>query len=919
MIRVREENNFQDLVKNKEIVIPIIQRDYAQGRDNSKARVVRTRLIDEWIDILQDKNLRMDFNYIYGNGDSKVFYPVDGQQRLTSLYLLHWYLAQATENTKDISEWQFNYKTRNSASEFFTFLREPDKSKDLFCILSPDANEDIKRDSIRNESWFKTKWENDPTVVSCVNFLCMLSVKLSKYESQFNSFYERLKDSTYPAVYFTCLNECDDQHAEIDAAKKYTRMNARGKRLSNFENIKAMIDDIEMKNINKLKYCCTENQDKEFDTISWAYDRTYIDCMFRNLDEKPLLEKTKEINDESENWFKLIYYVYALVNKSTDLLPFSKIKDSYEEIIYKISQERVKDDDIVEYLYMIKAVFEVLYNSKDKIVYRYDKFTIRKSIAFILFVSRLWDKSNRRDDNLCLINKWVQFKNMLNDLCFDKWKVSDESEVRGDLDISSIVIKMLDSITKTTSKSVDEYFVCNDFTRNSPFKNDYILPDIKCRIIERKIKAKLICDGASTEDRLNKAYDKDFRGGYLYYSCGFLNDWKADDWSKKATWDGEVINDYIDIISSNSLLEHLMTCREAKIIYAYSSQYNQTNKRLNDAKYIDMCNNQHIWNEDFLIWKDDEYNSLEDKKKKQMDNFKVMLDLLLEYKKSSGIYDGKLINEYASVIYSFFDSNSGYETCWLRFAVKYATGGKELLTSKLEVENGVVKIGKVPVIMKTYLVENGYPHINKVSYLKDFSKKCNYFTEDESKVPFSNAGETCKFVPDLSNSGRYQHSKKTMPGWDLSGNIVTRNMDLQYKAYLNLSRIGKDLKNNFWSIDINNGTYTIKVYEIRGISAGKLSIIISEAIIDKNTLNQAENNVKKWQNKFGEVENSPFKMGNYDCWIELWNNEYVEAFGSSFEQNGITYDKKEGQRPKKKWSEVLSVPTLTWSTSTINI
>lgn len=65
---MRREDNFQELVKNKKIIIPIIQRDYAQGRNNTKAISVRTRLIDEWIDILKDPNLRMDFNYIYGNG-----------------------------------------------------------------------------------------------------------------------------------------------------------------------------------------------------------------------------------------------------------------------------------------------------------------------------------------------------------------------------------------------------------------------------------------------------------------------------------------------------------------------------------------------------------------------------------------------------------------------------------------------------------------------------------------------------------------------------------------------------------------------------------------------------------------------------------------------------------------------------------
>ncbi|MBP7509367.1 MAG: hypothetical protein KA807_16260 [Prolixibacteraceae bacterium] len=49
-------------------------------------------------------------------------------------------------------------------------------------------------------------------------------------------------------------------------------------------------------------------------------------------------EKTKAINDESEKWFRLIYYVYALANGReipSDLIQNSEIanNESYEDII----------------------------------------------------------------------------------------------------------------------------------------------------------------------------------------------------------------------------------------------------------------------------------------------------------------------------------------------------------------------------------------------------------------------------------------------------------------------------------------------------------------------------------------------------------------------------------------------------------
>jgi hypothetical protein len=920
---MRREDNFQELVKNKKIIIPIIQRDYAQGRNNTKAISVRTRLIDEWIDILQDSNLRMDFNYIYGNETGDIFYPVDGQQRLTSLYLLHWYLAMATDNTDEIDKWQFDYKTRNSASEFFAFLHDAEKSAKLFKILHSENKEDVKQADIRNDSWFKTKWENDPTVVSCVNFLCMLSGKLSEHKDQFGSFWERLNDTSCPAVYFTCLNECDDEYAEIDAAKKYTRMNARGKRLTNFENLKAMIDEIEMKHISKLAYCSDDEQEALANTISWTYDRDYINCMFNSMQEGTLIEKTKAINDESEKWFKLVYYVYALVNGREipgDLVTSSaKMGESYEDVIYKVSQERVIDDKISEYLYMLKAVFEVLCNSGEKLAYRYNDFTLNDdntkidAIAFVLLITKLWNKKNSKADNAVLITKWEQLKNALRDLGIYSWKVLS------DKDIVQIVSKMVEGISNCAKQSVDEYFITNDFNADSPFTSWNICSDIKCRILERKIKSKLIVDGAVHEADLDEVPVGSWRWGYLYYISGFLSDWNLNNWSGKSKWNGAAINAYTKLIKDRDAFEKMMNTREAKVVFAYASQYDSTQGRLRSSKEINDCNNEHIWKYEFLKWEDNEYGGIAEEKIKMLHHLKVMFDLLLSFKSGCGVSDDELIEKFIENINSFFDSNAGYEECWLRYAAKYPIGGKELLTSELRNENGVVMMKSVPVIIRTYLVENGYSYIEKITRIKDFNKRSNYFKGNENRILYAATDKTCTFAPDADNSGKYQHSRKTGLGWDLSGNNVNRNMDLSYKAYLDLSGIGKPIKNNFWSVDITGNQYTIKVYEILGKRGGKLAVQVSEADINHNSIVQIEGNILQWEHMFDNVEKDPANTGNYDHWIELWNNDYQTAFGPSFVQGAVNYDEGKGQRPKKAWSEVFTVPALNWRVSTVDI
>ena len=75
-------------VQLKEIIIPKIQRDYAQGRIDSDTVRVRTRFLESLYKALTDVPITLDF--VYGDIDNQgVMRPLDGQQRLTTLFLLH--------------------------------------------------------------------------------------------------------------------------------------------------------------------------------------------------------------------------------------------------------------------------------------------------------------------------------------------------------------------------------------------------------------------------------------------------------------------------------------------------------------------------------------------------------------------------------------------------------------------------------------------------------------------------------------------------------------------------------------------------------------------------------------------------------------------------------------------------------------
>ena len=118
----------------KAIEIPIIQRDYAQGRKNKEVTRIRNRFLTSLYDaLIENDPIKLDF--VYGDIKEMKLIPLDGQQRLTTLFLLHWYIARHEGiNEKEFSFLKsFSYSTRYSAREFcqslveYTpdFLKEP--------------------------------------------------------------------------------------------------------------------------------------------------------------------------------------------------------------------------------------------------------------------------------------------------------------------------------------------------------------------------------------------------------------------------------------------------------------------------------------------------------------------------------------------------------------------------------------------------------------------------------------------------------------------------------------------------------------------------------------------------------------------------------------------------------------------------
>jgi hypothetical protein len=303
-----EENS----ITLSKIEIPIIQRDYAQGRRNDEVNRIRERFLDALLHaIVEKENIKLDF--VYGDICSEgVLTPLDGQQRLTTLFLLHWYIAK--KESIDVAEYKFlnyfSYATRFSSRDF---------CQELVKYL-PDFNDEELSVTIKDQSWYPYEWKNDSTIQS---MLVMIDAIHQKFNSQ-QGLWESLITNKAISFYFLPLSEMgltDDL---------YIKMNSRGKPLTPFEHFKAEFEEI-VKPIS-------ENISKE---INRKFDIDWTDMLF------PFRGDNNIIDDEFMRYFHFISDI--ITYKSGSELERDEFKVA--QVLYGIENGKARDN----VLYLMKS------------------------------------------------------------------------------------------------------------------------------------------------------------------------------------------------------------------------------------------------------------------------------------------------------------------------------------------------------------------------------------------------------------------------------------------------------------------------------------------------------------------------------------------------------------------------------------
>lgn len=230
---------FLNFIQENSIRIPLIQRDYVQGLAlNDKTREKRNEFVKKLLDAILPNGEPYTLDFIYGapesfedttQNDNAPFLPLDGQQRLTTLYLLHWILAVKTNiegcnnNVLALLK-KFSYKTRITSDKFCIRLLKSEFEADSLC------------EQIRKKPWY-VSLETDPTVIAMMSMIEQIeeTIKEEPYKSNMEDLAVNLFDTEKHRITFSILNMA--RYKLTDGL--YVKMNARGKELTSFENWKA--------------------------------------------------------------------------------------------------------------------------------------------------------------------------------------------------------------------------------------------------------------------------------------------------------------------------------------------------------------------------------------------------------------------------------------------------------------------------------------------------------------------------------------------------------------------------------------------------------------------------------------------------------------------------------------------------------
>jgi hypothetical protein len=593
---------FNDLLNKYFIEIPMLQRDYAQGRTDNKTCELREKFIQDLLDVLNKKRESLHLNFIYGPVEDGVFRPIDGQQRLTTLFLLYWFVAVKAEETNEVFEYlkNFRYKVRATSQEFIDSILDPDNLKGL----------DLTKNDLKDARWYYSAWNYDPTVqgmLETIDTINCLSEDMTDWKSMYNNL-DNITFSLLPMDEFGLGDEI------------FMRMNARGLALTDFENFKAWLQDY----VTDKKYLQKESDwldklDTTWSELIWKYsllndkgdkdldklfDQYYL-RFFKGMAQFAIAnsakkEKEERISDLSDKNKAILLSQY----KEMECFNEECLEDCFK-ILDFISTN--KNNEILKGFYFEEEKNEDLFYNFIKDQTYKDKILFYALIKYLKKNGWTINEENRAQFN--------QYKRVIRNLV-------ENTDINNDNFIN--LVKSINELSNVANMILDT--IKND---------DYeILYFDKTQIKEERLKAKLIVENIKWENEFNN-YEKHL---YFYGQINFLLEMSNnnfEDFKKYGVISKAIFCD--DIIEREDYLLQRALLTQGN--YLKNFKFNEEIPNDKDAK-----NNKSLWRN---IFNDSE----------RLETLKKLLDELSEYQSEN--YEENLEN----IIEKYKNNNFKYKWC----------------------------------------------------------------------------------------------------------------------------------------------------------------------------------------------------------------------------------------------------------------
>ncbi len=319
----------------KTILIPHLQRDYVQGSDES----IIGPFLDALLKSLCSSEDEIDLNYIYGYKETECFVPIDGQQRLTTLWLLHLYIASKI-GAKALNEFSIKicYSSREFASDFCDSIKD-----NLYKVLPLIDNKSYQYldEAIIDQNWFISSWQSSTTVKSMLITLRYLHQKLNFKDV--NVMWNSLKSESPISFSFLIM---DGKNLDDDI---YIKMNGRGRTLSTFENLKSWMDE-------QIKRNKTGAEAEWRDKWGTNMDNKWTDFFWQNRNKNQ--ERPEEIDDEQLWCICNLLFIYWNLNKKRLNEHIDELRHEHDKPFFKdllvlldLSNEEIPTEKIIEKIF----------------------------------------------------------------------------------------------------------------------------------------------------------------------------------------------------------------------------------------------------------------------------------------------------------------------------------------------------------------------------------------------------------------------------------------------------------------------------------------------------------------------------------------------------------------------------------------